>query len=217
MHISASVPLRHSTGFFPEPVIYIYMAGIFIPVYPHRTKRSKGCAFGKSWLYRYHFLVMRDHTLTFHLLSAELVAFKGLMYNFFFVFNNTSHNVFNVNCCHSWQSRLICVSLTVDIVFHFCPPALQAGFNKVQLFFTDVVRGWVWWAVHGVSALGERLVNGRPLTTWCTGNQALRWICLTKFTEGRETKRFSCTFRVLLKTVLAGNAHFYIILVIGYG
>lgn len=117
MHISASVPLRHSTGFFPEPVIYIYMAGIFIPVYPHRTKRSKGCAFGKSWLYRYHFLVMRDHTLTFHLLSAELVAFKGLMYNFFFVFNNTSHNVFNVNCCHSWQSRLICVWVSPLISF----------------------------------------------------------------------------------------------------
>lgn len=77
--------------------------------------------------------------------------------------------------------------VTVDVVLHFSPPALQASLHKVQLLIGDAVRGRVRWGLNGWSALGERLVYGCPLTT---GNQTLWRICVPWFTEeGRELIR----------------------------
>lgn len=56
----------------------------------------------------------------------------------------------------------------------------------MQLFFSDAVGSWVWWAFNGESALGEGLVYGGTLATGNTGNQALRGICVSRFTEGNK-------------------------------
>lgn len=60
---------------------------------------------------------------------------------------------------------------TIYVVLYFSPPALHTGLNEVQLFFSDAVWSWVWWAVNGVSALSEGFIYGCSLAA---GNQALR-------------------------------------------
>lgn len=67
-------------------------------------------------------------------------------------------------------------SYTVNIVLNLSPPPLQTGLHEVQLLLSDAVRSWVWWALDGWSALGERLVYGGSLAA---GNQSLWWICVS--------------------------------------
>lgn len=73
---------------------------------------------------------------------------------------------------------------TIYVVLYFGPPALQTGLYEVQLFFSDAVWSRVWWTVNGVSALSEGFIYGCPLAT---GHQALRWICVCRFTDGNKT------------------------------
>lgn len=96
---------------------------------------------------------------------------------------------------------------TVHVVLHFGPPALQAGLHKVELLLSDAMWGWVRRTVHVVSALGERLVYGRPLATRRAGD--LGGIRVCRFTEGGKDKRLSLARRLGLfkcfKVLYRGN------------
>lgn len=72
---------------------------------------------------------------------------------------------------------------TVHVDLHLCPPALQAGLDKAQLLLGHTVGGGVRWGVHGGSALGEGLVDGRPLargglllTGGAVGRACVSWL-----------------------------------------
>lgn len=93
--------------------------------------------------------------------------------------------------------KIVCFC-TIYFVLHFCPPSVQAGFNKVQLFLSDAVRCRVWWAVNGGSALGKRLVDGCSLAVGNTTSQtiiSLLWV--TK--KSSTTKVILVWFSLLFK------------------